>query len=72
LEDATNALKAALGNSPKEAAAATVWGATCGLVERADTMEGDVRDLEDRIKETIESTDFEQHVQELVLDSLEF
>jgi hypothetical protein len=30
LEDTTNALKAVLGNSPKEAATATVWGAICG------------------------------------------
>jgi hypothetical protein len=60
LEDATNALKATLGNSLKEAAAATVWGAIHGLGGKVDAMEGDIRDLEDCIKEMFDSTDFEQ------------
>jgi hypothetical protein len=53
LEDATNALKAALGNSPKEATTATVWGAIHGLGEKADAMESEVRDLEDRVNEIL-------------------
>jgi hypothetical protein len=72
LEDVTNALKAALGNSPKEATTATVWGAIGSLGEKADAMESDVRDLGDRVDETFASADFEQRVQELVLDSVEF
>jgi hypothetical protein len=36
--------------------------------EWLDMMEGDIHDLEDCIKEVLESTDFEQHVQDLVQD----
>jgi hypothetical protein len=41
-----------------------------GLGERVDMMEGNIHDLKDHIKQMLESTDFEQCIQDLVQESV--